>query len=104
MNALLIQLNPQLKQLVKDIDFKEAPPFLFGENLGTLTKERIEAVAALIKTLGIDKSRHGSQKSHPQGNRSRGGGSQYSSLYNRHKGWQANTGKANNMKQQSSKK
>ena len=44
-NALLIQLNPQLKQLVEDIDFKEAPPFLFGENLGTLTKERIEAAA-----------------------------------------------------------
>ena len=96
-NALLIQLNPQMKQLVEDIDFKEAPPFLFGKNLGTSAKERIEAVAALTKTIGIDKSRHGSQKSHPQGNQSRGGGSQYSGLYNRHKGCQANTGKANNM-------
>ena len=103
-NALLIQLNPQLKQLVEDVDFKEAPPFLFGENFGTLAKERIEAAAALTKTLGIDKSRQGFQKSHPQGNQSRGGGSQYSGRYNRHKGWQANRGKANNMKQQSSKK
>ena len=32
-NALLMQLNPQLKQLVEDVDFKEAPPFLFGETL-----------------------------------------------------------------------
>ena len=51
-NALLMQLNPQLKQLVEDVDFKEAPPFLFGENFGTLAKERTEAAAALTKTLG----------------------------------------------------
>ena len=70
-NALLMQLNPQLKQLVEDVDFKEAPPFLFGENFGTLAKERIEAAAALTKTL----SRQGFQKSHPQGNRSCRGGS-----------------------------
>ena len=99
-NALLMQLNPQLKQLVEDVDFKKAPPFLFGENFGTLAKERIEEAAALTKTL----SRQGFQKSHPQGNRSHGGGSQYSGRYNRHRGWQANAGKANNPKQQSSKK
>ena len=99
-NALLMQLNPQLKQLVEDVDFKEAPPFLFGENFGTLAKERIETAAALTKTL----SRQDFQKSHPQGNRSRGGGSQYSGRYNRHRGCQANAGKANNLKQQSSKK
>ena len=46
-----------MKQLVEDINFKEAPPFLIGENFGTLAKERIEAAAALTKTLGIDKSR-----------------------------------------------
>ena len=107
-NALLIQLNPHLKQLVDDVDFKEVSLFLFGENFGTLAKEKIEAAAALTKTLEIDKNRQGFQKNHPQGNQSRGGGggggSQYSSRYNRHKGWQANTGKANNMKQQSSKK
>ena len=89
---------------MEDVDFKKAPPFLFGENFGTLARERIEAVAALTKTFGIDKSRQGFQKSHPQGNWSHGGGSQYSGRYNRQKGWQANTGKANNMKQQSSKK
>ena len=99
-NALLMQLNPQLKQLVEDVDFKEAPPFLFGENFGTLAKERIEAAAVLTKTL----SRQGFQKSHPQGNRSHGGSSQYSGRYKRHRGWQANAGKANNPRQQSSKK
>ena len=51
-----MQLNPQLKQLVKDADFKEAPPFLFGENFGTLAKERLEAAAALTKTLRVDKA------------------------------------------------
>ena len=71
-NALLMQLNPQLKQLVEDVDFKEAPPFLFGENFGTLAKERLEAAAALTKTLGVDKSRQGFHRSHPQGNQGRG--------------------------------
>ena len=71
-NALLMQLNPQLKQLVEDVDFKEAPPFLFGKNFGTLAKERIEVAAALTKTLGLDKGRQGFQKSHPQRNRGRG--------------------------------
>ena len=103
-NALLMQLNPQLKQLVEDVDFKEAPPFLFGENFGTLAKERLEAAAALTKTLGVDKSRQGFHKSHPQGNRGRGGGSQYSGHYNRQRGWQANSSKANNPRQQPSKK
>ena len=98
-NTLLMQLNPQLKQLVEDVDFKEAPPFLFGENFGTLAKERLEAAAALTKTLGVDKSRQGFHKSHPQGNRGRGGGSQYSGRYNRQRGWQANSSKANNPRQ-----
>ena len=41
-----------------DVDFKEAPPSLFGENFATLAKERIEAAAALTKkTLEIDMSR-----------------------------------------------
>jgi len=38
-NALLTQLNPHLKQLVEDIDFKEAPPLLFEENFGILADE-----------------------------------------------------------------
>ena len=99
-----MQLNPQLKQLVEDVDFKEAPPFLFGENFGKLAKERLEAAAALTKTLGVDKSRQGFHRSHPQGNRGRGGGSQYSGRYNRQRGWQANSSKANNPRQQPSKK
>ena len=89
---------------MENINFKEASPFHFWENFGTLAKERIEAAVALTKTLGIYKSRQGFQKSHPQRNRSHGDGSQYSGCYNKHKGWQVNTGKANNMKQQSSKK
>ena len=88
---------------MENVDFKEASPFHFRKSFGTLAKERIEAATTLTKTLGIDKSRQGFQKSHPQGNWSHRDGSQYSGRY-RHKGWQANTGEANNMKQQSSKK
>ena len=35
-NALLMQLNPRLKPLFTDADFKEAPPLLFGESFGSL--------------------------------------------------------------------
>ena len=93
-NALLTQLNPQLKQLVEDVDFKDAPPLLFGENFGTLAKERIEAAAALTKTLGLEKSRQDFQKSHPQKKWGRGGGGQYSGHYSKQKGWKGSGNKA----------
>ena len=50
--ALLVQMNPRLKDLVRDGDFKEAAPMLFGN--GFRTKERL---AALMKMLGMDKPR-----------------------------------------------
>ena len=49
-NALLMQLNPRLKPLFTDADFKEAPPLLFGESFGSLAKERLDAATALKKT------------------------------------------------------
>ena len=47
--ALLLQLNPKLKQLASDADFKDSALYLFGENFGTLAKERLEAAEALKK-------------------------------------------------------
>ena len=52
-NVVLTQLNPQLKQLLGDNDYKDAPPMLFGENFGSLARERIEAAAALTKILAL---------------------------------------------------
>ena len=52
---MLTQMNPQLKGLMRDNDFKDAAPLLFGDNFGALAKERLEAAAALKKTLGTDK-------------------------------------------------
>ena len=34
--ALMLQLNPKLKQLFQDTNFKDAAPYLFGENFGTM--------------------------------------------------------------------
>ena len=48
--AILQHLNPQLKSMVQDADFAEAPPYLFGTNFGELTKERLEAAALIQKT------------------------------------------------------
>lgn len=45
-STLLTHLNPQLKQLINENDFKEAPPFLFGENFEGLAKDHLEAAAA----------------------------------------------------------
>ena len=53
--TMLTQMNPQLKGLMRDNDFKDAVPLLFGDNFGALAKERLEAAAALKKTLGTDK-------------------------------------------------
>jgi len=100
-NAVLTLLNPQLKQLLGDTDCKEVPPMLFGENFGSLAKERLEAAAvALTKTLQTNKGFH---KSHPQKYRSRGGGRHYSSSYSKQKGWQLLGDKTNPKYQQSRK-
>jgi len=47
--AVLVQMNSQLKSLVRDADFKEAAPMSFGNNFARLAKERLEAAAALKK-------------------------------------------------------
>lgn len=69
--ALLQHLNPQLKQLVEESDFKDAASMLFGDNFGAIAKQRLEAAAALKKTLAPGKWKQGS---HPQQNRGCGGG------------------------------
>jgi len=48
--AILQQLNPQLKGLVKDEDFTTTAPFLFGPDFGEITKRRLEAAALIQKT------------------------------------------------------
>ena len=45
--AILQQLNPQLKSLIKDEDFADAPPYLFGERFASLAKDRLEAALVL---------------------------------------------------------
>ena len=65
--AILQQLNPQLKPLVKDEDFVEAPPFLFGENFSSVAKECLEAAAVLKKSVCTTNTKQqGFYKSHPQ--------------------------------------
>ena len=53
--TILTQMNSRLRGLVRDADFKEAAPLLFGDNFARLAKERLEAAAALTKTLNSDK-------------------------------------------------
>ena len=93
--AILTQMNSRLKSLVRDADFKEAAPLLFGDNFATLAKERLEAAAALTKTLNIDKqSRRDFQKGHPQKFKGRGGGSHYNSGHYKQRGWQPSSSKS----------
>ena len=93
--ALMLQLNPKLKQLFSDADFKDAAPYLFEENFGTLAKERLEAAEALKKATFSDKAHHrGFQKSYPQKNFGRGGGSQFSGHGGGSRGWQGSGNKA----------
>jgi len=90
--ALMTQLNPKLKQLFSGTDFKDAPPFLFGENFGVLAKECLEASEALRKSVSSDKGAgRGFQKSCPQRNPGHGGGYQSSSGQTGvgNTGWQA---------------
>ena len=61
--AILQHLNPQIKSLVQDADFADAPPYLFRANFGELAKERLEA-AALIQKAQVKHQNF--QKRHPQ--------------------------------------
>jgi len=90
--SLLMQMNPHLKDLLRDKDFKEAAPMLFGENFGSLAKDRLEAAAALTKTLSIDKPRSDFHKGHSQRGKGRGGGAHYSGHY-KQRGWQPSNSK-----------
>ena len=93
--AVLTQMNTQLKALVRDADFKEAAPLLFGDNFASLAKERLEAAAALKKTLGNEKlPRRDFQRGHSQKYWGRGGGSHYSSGQYKQRGWQPSTSKS----------
>ena len=65
---LMKYLNPQLQSLIKDSDFKGAQPFLFGEDFGEKAKAKLEAAAALKKTIGPPANRStqsGFRPSHP---------------------------------------
>ena len=67
--AIMQHLNPQLQTLMKDEDFKESQPLLFGENFGEKAKARMEAAAALRKVVIPPKPKQsGFQKGHPQRN------------------------------------
>ena len=74
-NSLLMQMNPRLKELLRDKDFEESAPMLFGENFDSLAKERLEAAAALTKTLSMDKPQSVFHKNYSQKQKGRGGGS-----------------------------
>ena len=90
--GLLQHLNPQLKQIVKESNLKEAAHMLFGGNFKTIAKQRLEAAAALKKTLAPSKWKQGFRQSHPQKNWGRGGGKPSTSGQGR--GWQYKGNKA----------
>ena len=93
--ALMLQLNPKLKQLFPDGDFKDAAPYLFGENFGAMAKERLEAAEALKKAISSDKrGQRGFQRSHLQRSSGREGGSQFSGRPGGSRGWYASGNKA----------
>ena len=91
-HALMMQLNPKLKQLFSNKDFKDAAPFLFGEQFGTQARDHLEAAEALRRTMTTENSKKGFQKGHFQKN-SREGGSQYSGTGGS-RGWQGPGNKA----------
>ena len=91
-HALMMQLNPKLKQLFSYKDFKDAAPFLFGEKFGALAKDRLEAAEVLRRTMTTENSRRGFQKGHSQ-KHSRGGGNQFSGTGGS-RGWQGPGNKA----------
>jgi len=66
---LMKHLNPQLQSLMKDSDFKGAQPFLFGEDFGEKAKAKLEAAAALKKSIAPPPSKPkqpGFRPSHPR--------------------------------------
>lgn len=91
--AVLQHLNPQLKSLVQDADFTDAPPYLFGANFGELAKERLEAAALIKKTQS--KPSQNFQKRHPQKYNAWGrrGGSRGSNGPSKARNWQAGDSK-----------
>ena len=88
----MMQLNPKLKQLFSYKDFKDAAPFLFGEQFGTQAKDHLEAAEALRKTMATESSKKGFQKGHFQKN-SHGGDNHYSDTGGS-RGWQGPGNKA----------
>ena len=49
--AMLQHLNLQLQLLIKESDFKGAQPYLFGVNFAEQVKSKLEAAAALKKSV-----------------------------------------------------
>jgi len=60
--AILQQLNPQLKFSIKDDEFKDAAPYLFGVHIASLANEHLEAAAVLKKSVAAG-LKQGFQKS-----------------------------------------
>ena len=73
--SLLQHLNPQLQSLMKESDFKEAQPYLFGEDFAEKAKCKLEAAAALRKSVypSSTKGKSGFRGSHPRKNWGRQG-------------------------------
>jgi len=65
---------------------------LFGENFGSLAKERLEAAVALTKTLNMDKPCLDFYKGHSQKQKGLGDGSHCSGYY-KQRGWQPSKSK-----------
>ena len=94
--VILQYLNPQLKSLVQDADFADAPPYLFGAKFGELAKERLEA-AALIQKAQVKPQNF--QKRHPQKFNSwghRGGSRTFNRGSSRGRGFHAGGGGSRN--------
>ena len=53
-HAWMMQLNPKLFNYKV---FKDATPFLFGEQFSTQTKDHLEAAEALRKTMAAENSK-----------------------------------------------
>lgn len=69
--AIMKHLNPQLQALMKEADFKGAQPRLFGEDFGEKAKAKLEAAAALKKSIYPSSSKSkqtGFRGGHPRRN------------------------------------
>jgi len=67
---------------MRDADLKEGAPLLFKDNFATVTKEKLEAAAALKKTLTFESNRNGIIKGATLKVPSPGSGSHYNSQTN----------------------